>query len=210
MALRFSLVRHFLLIAGVVVVAACGRTAVTAGAGGWSAAPPATPIYDDTRRTIHAGEELDIRLQTALSSESATADQGFQAITAYDLRNGARVVVPAGSAVTGIIRSVQLVRFDDVGALTLGFIGLVANGNSVAIDGVVTEVFESSTGNDEGHSAAVPPPLSGGVRSGLTEDLLMRVRASDGAIVAVRQGMPARLPAGAIVRIRLTRDVTIQ
>ena len=212
MAVRYVLLRCFLPVVGLVVLTACGRTAVTASAGGWSTTPAAAPIYDDTRRTIHAGEELDIRLRTALSSESVTANQAFQATTAYDLRNGARVVVPAGSAVTGIVRDVDRVeRFEDVGGLTLGFVGLVANGNAVAIDGVVTEVFESPTvSNDEGQSTAVPSALSGGIRSGLKEDLLMRVRATDGAIVATKHGTAARLPAGTIVRIRLTRDVTIQ
>ena len=92
--------------------------------------------------------------------------------------------------------------------MTLGFTQLVANGNSVAIDGVVTEVFESGTSNEGDRD--VPSALSGGIHSGLTRILLMRVIATDGVIVSTEQGTAASLPAGTIVRIRLTRDVTIQ
>ena len=205
--------RHFVLVVALVVVSACGRTAVTAGRGGTATGGQrGTPIYDDTRRTIHAGQELDIRLQTPLSSELVAANEAFRAATASDFRNGPRVVVPAGSPVLGIVRDADRVRRpEDVGRLTLAFTELVANGNSVAIDGVVTQVLASGTvGDAENDRTAVPGALSGGIRSGVTENLLMRVTGSQGMIVSTQQGAAAALPAGTIVRVRLTRDVTIQ
>ena len=212
MALRYLLPRYVLPLVGLVVFTACGRTAVTAGTGGWSTGPAAAPIYDDTQRTIHAGEEVDLRLQTALSSESVAANHTFRATTASDLRNGPRVVVPAGSTVNGIVRHVDRgARFEDVGRLTLGFIELVANGNPVVIDGIVTQVFDGGTAStDDRDGAAGASALSGGLRSGLTENLLIRVIGADGMIVSTQQGTAATLSAGTMIRIRFSRDVIIQ
>jgi hypothetical protein len=78
------------LLVGLCALTACGRAVVTAERGSWSTKPAAAPIYDDTRRTIHAQQELDIRLTTALDSESVITNRSFQATTAVDLRNGAR------------------------------------------------------------------------------------------------------------------------
>jgi hypothetical protein len=212
MALGHFLRRYWLPVVSVVVLTACGRTAVTAGTGGWSTGPPAALIYDDTQRTIHAGEQVDIRLEMALTSEAVAANQTFRAITASDLRNGPRVVVPAGSTVTGIVRHVDRgPRFDDGGRIMLGFVELIANGNPVAIDGVVTQVFESGIiTHDQHDGAAVASTLRGGLRSGLTESVLMRVMADDGMMISTQPGMAAVLPAGTIVRVRFTRDVIIQ
>lgn len=199
------------LVVSLLALSACGHVAVTADRGRWSTRPEAAPIYDDTLRTIHAGAELDVRLATALNSEVVTTNRLFHATTAADLRNGARVVVPAGSAIIGVVRDVhKLVGFDDVGGLTLGFVELVANGNSVPIDARVTEVFGSGpVGSDEGDSAAVSAALTGGVRGGLRENPLIRVKAADGAIVSTDHGAAVLLPVGTIIRMRLTSAVTI-
>src|SRR4051812_22611423 len=58
-------------------------------------------VNSDRRGVIPAGQELDVRLQTSLSSETARVEQRFDATTAVDLSQDSRVLVPAGSRVRG-------------------------------------------------------------------------------------------------------------
>ena len=53
---------------------------------------------------------MDVRLRTALSSETATAEQRFEATTAVDLMQNGRVLVPAGSLVRGVVSEIALAR----------------------------------------------------------------------------------------------------
>src|SRR5262245_53879487 len=48
-------------------------------------------------RTIPAGQEIDARLETELSSETAQVEQRFEATTVADLYRGDEVLIPAGS-----------------------------------------------------------------------------------------------------------------
>jgi hypothetical protein len=80
-------------------------------------------VYTDRTRTdqgtgtrttsssvIPAGQEIDVRLESELSSETAQVEQRFQATTVADLYRGDQVLIPAGSTVRGIISSVNRPR----------------------------------------------------------------------------------------------------
>src|SRR5512134_2035809 len=88
-----------------------------------------TQVSSTQRNEIPVGQELDVRLQTPLSSDTATVEQRFQTTTVVDLMQGDRVLVPAGSVVRGVVRSVEEAgRIERTGRLTLGFDQLVVNG----------------------------------------------------------------------------------
>ena len=67
--------------------------------------------YGDTRSqgtsAIPAGQELDVRLQTQISSSTAQVEDRFEATTVADLYRGNEVLIPAGSVLRGVIRTVQ-------------------------------------------------------------------------------------------------------
>ena len=50
---------------------------------------------------------VDVRLEQALSSDTARVEDRFEATTAVDLRENNRVVIPAGSRVRGVITGVK-------------------------------------------------------------------------------------------------------
>src|SRR5205814_9529979 len=82
-------------------------------AGGYT--PPSSPRsageQTSTRSSstddVPDGAELDVRLQKTLSSATAQVEDRFDGTTMVDIRNGDRVIVPAGSTVRGVVSSVN-------------------------------------------------------------------------------------------------------
>jgi hypothetical protein len=168
-------------------------------------------VYDDSARTIPAGRELDLRLLQALSSNTAMVNHAFEAATVSDLRNGPRVIVPAGSLVHGVVLDVEKAADTGrTGRLTLAFAALVANGHSVVIDGTAARLFEAADLRDQRDSIAVGPSLAGGMVAALKDDLTTNIISGDGSIVAAEPGADAALAVGTIVRIRLNAVVEIR
>ena len=56
---------------------------------------------------VPVGQLMDVRLQTTLSSATATREQRFEATTAADIYQDDRVLIPAGSRVRGVVSSNQ-------------------------------------------------------------------------------------------------------
>jgi len=200
------------MVAALVTCTGCARTAVTAGPMRTGARVPASAgVYDDSARTIPAGRELDLRLLQAVSSNTAMLNHAFEAATVSDLRNGPRVIVPAGSLVHGVVRDVE--KADDAGRtgrLMLAFAALVANGHSVVIDGTAARLFEAADLGDQRDSSTVGSSLAGGMVASLTDDLTTTIVSGDGSIVAAQPGADAALAVGTIVRIRLNAAVDIR
>src|SRR5687768_14478273 len=87
-----------------------------------------TQVNPSDRGVVPVGQEVDLRLQTALSSATATREQRFEATTAVDLMQGNRVLIPAGSAVRGVVSNVEKAgNVDRSGSLSLAFDRIVIN-----------------------------------------------------------------------------------
>jgi hypothetical protein len=213
------------LLAATIGIAACGATTSDPGPTTAPNSPPSTSqvsttaptqpttVNNDNPGTIPVGQELDVRLQNALSSESATAEQRFEATTAVDLQQNGRVLVPAGSTVRGVVSSVKKAgRIDRSGSLTLSFDQMVVNGREVPIRATATQVFESGGIREEKGTAGVGAGVGGiigGVLGGLKGAILGAVIGAGGAIAAT-DGKDITLPAGAIVRIRLDSAANVR
>src|SRR5687767_2585383 len=129
-----------LALVGAVGAAACGATTRDPGAPVYT--PPSSPpvaqapsgpteVNASARGVIPAGQELDVRLQTALSSETSTAEQRFETTTAVDVTQNGIVLIPAGSVVRGVVSSVRPAgRVDRVGSLTLSFDQMTVRGRN--------------------------------------------------------------------------------
>jgi hypothetical protein len=176
-----------------------------------TAPPPATTPA--ATGVIPVGQELDVRLQTTLSSETAQPEQRFEATTAVDLTQNGRVLVPAGSMVRGVVSDVKKAgRVDRSGSLTLSFDQIEVNGREIPIRGTATQVFESGGIREEAGTAGVGAGVGGiigGVLGGVKGAILGAVIGAGGAIAAT-DGKDITLPPGAIVRVRLNSPVAVR
>lgn len=135
-----SLIRTVALF-GALAAVACGATTRD------PSPPTTTPsgpveVGPSQLGVVPAGTELDVRLQSTLSSETASVEQRFEATTAADLMQEGRVLVPAGSVVRGVVTDVKRPgRVDRVGSLTLSFDRMVVRGREYAIRGMATQIF---------------------------------------------------------------------
>ena len=212
-----------LALLGALGAAACGATARDPGAPVYtpSSSPPAvsqvpagpTEVNSSARGVIPAGQELDVRLQTALSSETATAEQRFEATTAVDVTQNGAVLIPAGSVVRGVVSSVRPAgRVDRVGSLTLSFDQITVRGRAYPLRGMATQVFESGGIREEVGTAGAGAGIGGvlgGLIGGVKGAVLGAVIGAGGAIAAT-DGKDVHLPAGSVVRIRLDSPVTVR
>jgi hypothetical protein len=210
----------------VVAALACGACATTnddqpvttspapVGTTGTTTTPSEpTQVNSADRGEVPVGQELDVRLQAPLSSDTATVEQRFQTTTVVDLMQGDRVLVPAGSVVRGVVRSVdEAGKIDRTGRMTLGFDQLVVNGREYPLRAMATQVFKSEGIREEvatvgtaGGVGAIVGGIIGGVRGALIGAIV-----GSGGVIAATEGKDVELPAGAIVRIRLDSPVQIQ
>jgi hypothetical protein len=195
-----------------------GGTPGATGTGG-TVPPPATAPQTPTEvagsqpGTIPVGQELDVRLQNELSSETAQVEQRFNATTAVDLMQNGQVLVPAGSTVRGVIRSVEKAgRVDRTGRLTLAFDQITVNGRTLPMRALATQVFESGGIRDEVGTAgagAGAGAVVGGLLGGLRGALIGAIVGA-GGVIAATEGADVTIPAGAIVRIRLDSPVEVR
>lgn len=182
--------------------------------------PPSSPapteptvVNNEEPGTIPVGQELDVRLQDTLSSETATVEQRFETTTAVDLLQNDRVLVPAGTVVRGVVSGVdEADRVDRAGSLTLAFDQMVTNGREIPIRATATQVFESGGIREEVGTAGAGAGVGGivgGIIGGLRGALIGAVIGAGGAIAAT-EGKDIVLPQGSVIRIRMDSPVTIR
>ena len=172
-----------------------------------------TEVNNSTIGVIPAGQELDVRLQSALSSDTAQVEQRFETTTAVDLTQNGRVLVPAGSALRGVVTAVKPAgRIDRTGSLTLSFDRLTVRGRGHNVRGMATQVFESGGIRDEAGTAGVGAGVGGvvgGILGGVKGAVLGAVIGAGGAIAAT-EGKDVTLPAGSIIRVRFDSPVNVR
>ena len=212
------------VLTGTLCSVACGATSLDTGPNTPPHSPPSTSqvsttaptqptdVNNDRPGTIPAGQELDVRLQSSLSSESATVEQRFEATTVVDVTQGGRVLIPAGSVVRGVVTDVKRPgRVDRVGSLTLSFDQITVRGRAYPYRGTATQVFESRGIRDEvgtaGGGAGVGAVI-GGLIGGVKGAVLGAVIGAGGAIAAT-EGKDIQLPAGSMIRIRVDSPINL-
>ena len=198
-------------LAGAVSAIGCGATQRAPVTTAPTSSGP-TVVNTTQRGVIPAGQELDVRLQTALSSETAMPEQRFEAVTAADVMQEGAVLIPAGSRVRGVVTDVKRPgRIDRVGSLTLSFDQIEVRGRSYPIRAMATQVFESGGIREEAGTAGVGAgagAVLGGLLGVLKGAVLGAVIGAGGAVAAT-EGKDITLPAGTIVRIRLDQPLRV-
>jgi hypothetical protein len=184
------------------------------GTSGTSSSVPNQPVEVASSEpgVIPVGQEIDVRLQTPLSSKTATTEQHFESTTLVDVRQDGDVLIPAGSAVRGVVRSVDSAgNIDRSGRLTLAFDRITVRGRDYPIKGLATQAFESRGIRDEvgtvGTAGAVGA-IVGGIIGGL-RGAIIGAAVGSGGVIAATEGSDVSLPAGTIIRVRLDTPVEV-
>jgi hypothetical protein len=208
------------LLAAMIGASACASTSNSSTVStpqtrtGSSTSTPTEPVVANDSRTgvVPTGQEIDVRLQSTLSSETANVEQRFEATTAVDLVQNGRVLVPAGSVVKGIVSGVEKAgRVERTGKLTLSFDGISVRGREHRIRATATDVFKSGGILEEKGTAGVGAgagAIVGGILGGVKGAVLGAVIGAGGAIAAT-DGKDVELPAGSVVRIRFDTPVAV-
>jgi hypothetical protein len=163
-------------------------------------------------REIPVGQELDIRLQTPLSSDTAQVEDRFEATTIVDMYEGNQLLVPAGSVLRGVVSSVKRAgRVERKGVLTLSFDQITVDGRDYPIRATVTQAIESSGVRGEagkiGAGAGVGA-IIGGILGGF-KGALAGILIGGGGTIAATEGTDVKLDSGTILRIRFDSPVTL-
>jgi hypothetical protein len=170
-------------------------------------------VSSSRRGLIPVGQEIDVRLQTPLSSETATAEQRFETTTVVDLMQDGNVLVPAGSTVRGVVSSVEPAgNIDRTGRLTLAFDEIVVRGREYSMRAMATQAFESGGIREEAATvgtAGAVGAIVGGIIGGVKGAIIGAV-VGTGGVIAATEGKNVELPAGAIIRIRLDSPVQVR
>jgi hypothetical protein len=155
---------------------------------------------------IPSGQELDVRLQTQLSSATAQVEDRFEATTVADLYRGSEVLIPAGSVMRGVVRTVdRATRTDRRGEMTVSFDQITVRGRTYPMRGTVVEALESEGIKGEagriGAGAGVGA-IIGGILGGV-KGALLGVLIGGGGTIAATPGKEVTLDPGTILRVRL-------
>lgn len=159
-----------------------------------------------SRSSIPVGQEIDVRLQTQVTSDTAQVEDRVEATTVVDLYEGDKVIIPAGSEVRGVVAAVNRAsRTDRKGSLTLSFDQVTVRGRSYPLRGIVTDTIESEGIKGEagriGAGSAVGA-IIGGIIGGV-KGALIGVLVGGGGTMVATEGQDVTVPAGTILRVRL-------
>lgn len=164
------------------------------------------------RIEIPSGTEVDVRLVTPLTSDTAQPEDRVEATTLIDLYSGNQVIVPAGSTMTGWVTSVDRAsRTDRKGSLTLEFNRIMVNGRTYDAKAYVTQALESGGIKDEagriGAGSAVGA-IIGGILGG-AKGAIAGILIGGGGVIAATEGKDVHLPEGTVLRVRFDNAVPL-
>jgi len=162
---------------------------------------------------IPVGHEIDVRIQSQLSSDTAQVEDRFEATTVADLYRGNEVLIPAGSVLRGIVRTVQRAsRTDRKGELTVSFDQMTIRGRTYPMRATVTKAIESEGVKGEvgriGAGAGVGA-IIGGILGGV-KGALIGVLVGGGGTMVATEGKDVTLEPGTILRVRLDQPPAVR
>ncbi len=161
---------------------------------------------------IPSGTEVDVRLVTGLTSDTAQVEDRVEATTMVDLYNGNTMIVPAGSVMTGWVTSVDRAsRTDRKGTLTIEFNRVRINNRNYDTKAYVTQALESDGLKGEaariGAGSAVGA-IIGGILGGV-KGAVAGILIGGGGVIAATEGKDVHLPEGTVLRVRFDSAVPL-
>jgi hypothetical protein len=161
---------------------------------------------ESSSSAIPVGTEIDVRLQTQLTSDTAQVEDRFEATTMVDLYRGNDVLIPAGSVLRGVVRSVNRAsRTDRRGEMTVSFDQVTVRGRDYPMRGTVVDTIKSEGVKGEAGRIGAGGAL-GGVIGGIiggVKGAIIGILVGAGGTIAATEGKDVTLPPGTILRVRL-------
>ncbi|HWI19660.1 MAG TPA: hypothetical protein VNT81_18030 [Vicinamibacterales bacterium] len=164
------------------------------------------------RLEIPAGSEVDVRLETGLTSDTAKVEDRVEATTMIDMYRGNDLLVPAGTLLTGWVTSVDRAsRTDRKGSLTVEFNRIQINGRTYDTRAYVTQALESEGLKGEagriGAGSAVGA-IIGGILGGV-KGAVAGILIGGGGVIAATEGKDVHLAEGTVLRVRFDSTVPL-
>lgn len=170
----------------------------------------ASPVRRDGE--VAVGQELDARLQTPLSSQTAEIEDRFEATTLVDLYQGEALLVPAGSVLRGVVSGVERAsRVDRRGSLTLTFDQMTVAGRTYRIRASVTQALEGPGIKGEVGkmtTGAAAGAIIGGILGGFQGAAVGILIGGGGSLLAL-PGTNVKVEAGTVLRVRFDAPVLL-
>jgi hypothetical protein len=165
-----------------------------------------------SRLEIPSGSEVDVRLVTALTSDTAQVEDRVEATTMIDLYRGNDLLVPACSTMTGWVTSVDRAsRTDRKGTMTIEFNRIKINNRTYDARAYVTQALESEGIKGEvgriGAGSAVGA-IIGGILGG-AKGAIAGILIGGGGVIAATEGKDVHLPEGTVLRVRFDSAVPL-
>ncbi len=176
-----------------------------------SAQPVLAPEAAERPFTVAVGTQLDVRLQTPLTSRTAKVEERFEATTVLDFAQGKDVVIPAGSVVRGFVSSVRPAgKIDRTGSLTLSFDELVIERRVAKLRASVVKALDPKVSDDVQRigAGAVVGAVIGGILGG-GKGALVGVLIGGGGTIASTEGSDVDLAVGTVLRIRVDQPIEV-
>lgn len=161
---------------------------------------------------IPAGTQLDVRLQNALDSGTAQAEDRFEATTLMDLVIGDRTAIPAGAVLRGVVSSVEpATRTNRTAKMTVSFDQVTTNGRAYPMRGTVTNAIQG-----EGIKGDLPKAGAGAAIGGILGAVLgggkgavLGAIIGGGGTVAATEGQQVQLPQGTTLTVRIDSPLQV-
>ena len=168
--------------------------------------------------TIPSGTELWVTLDTPVASDTNRAEDAISGHLSRPVMIGGATVVPAGSAVNGIVTSaVKSGKVKGRAHLAMRFDSLTPKGDAERYRIITTSASRTARATKGKDAAEIGlPALGGAVVGGLVggkKGAVIGGAAGGGAGTAVvlsTSGEEVRLGRGAVVRVRLQKPVTVR
>jgi hypothetical protein len=168
--------------------------------------------FGQSQRTLRLpeGTEIQVRLETELSSKTSRLEDRFEASVIDPVRLGGDVAIPAGARVRGVVRSVTPAhRPSKEGRLDLQFDSLYLGRTRFDIRGTVTSLGEKQSSGETAKKAGIGAVLGGVLGSlfGGKDAAIVGVVLGGGGAVAGTKGDDVELPIGAALSVRLDKPL---
>jgi len=175
---------------------------------------PAKPRFEEL--TLKEDSVIGIRLESALSSETAKIEDKVTARVSRDVTVNDRAAIPAGALLEGMVTTVERGgKFKKAARLGIRFTSLVLADNSRVAIQTETVMREGSSPGNEAASKVGASAVLGAVIGGLIGGKKGAAvgasagAAGGGAAVAAGGRNDAAFPAGAALTVKLTAPVTL-
>jgi ribosomal protein L29 len=166
---------------------------------------------DLSEMRVPAGTEVVVRLEDALSTRTARREDRFEATVLEPVRLSGAVAVPAGARVRGVVVDAQPAeRPSRGGRLELQFDALYIDRDRLDIRGRVVSLAERAD-QERKRKAGLGAVLGGvvGTILGGRKGALIGVIVGGGGAVVASKGEDIELPEGAVIVMRLDRELVI-